>query len=121
MSRVTTSKDDSRINLIATPQAYGIALVLFGQPLAWMSRFAVGAANDILYSIAIMALGLVLAVDFRGLTPPRIHGRLWPTALTGFTLLIIVLMSAYSNNGSERDWMYFTAEAVFFLVVNMCR
>lgn len=107
--------------MVATPQAYGIALVLFGQPLAWMARFMVGAANDILYSVAIMTLGLVLAVDFRGLTPPRIHGRLWPTALTGFTLLIIVLMSVYSDNSGERDWMYFTAEAVFFLVVNTCR
>src|SRR6185437_2015105 len=106
MSRVNSLKDDSRIKLIATPQAYGIALVLFGQPLAWMARFTVGAANDILYSIAIMALGMILAVDFRGLTPPRIYGRLWPTALTAFTLLIIVLMSAYSDNGGERDWMY---------------
>jgi hypothetical protein len=121
MSRVNSLKDDSRIKLIATPQAYGIALVLFGQPLAWMARFTVGAANDILYSIAIMALGMILAVDFRGLMPPRIYGRLWPTALTAFTLLIIVLMSAYSDNGGERDWMYFTAEAVFFVVVNMCR
>ena len=68
-----------------------------------------------------MALGMILPWTFGGLAPPRIYGRLWPTALTAFTLLIIVLMSAYSDNGGERDWMYFTAEAVFFVVVNMCR
>jgi hypothetical protein len=107
--------------LIASPQAYGIALVLFGQPLAWMARFLTGAANDLFYSVAVIGLGLLLSVDLRGLTPPRLHGKGWPLALTGFTLLIIIIMFFYSPYGAERDPLYFAAEALFFLTVITCR
>lgn len=117
----TRKGETTKVPLVASPQAYGIALVLFGQPLAWMARFMMGAANDVAYSIAIMGLGLILAIDIRGWAPPRLHGRAWPNALAGFTLIIIIIMSIYSPYGDERDWMYLTAEAVFFITVNTCR
>ena len=107
--------------LIASPQAYGIALVLFGQPLAWMARFLTGAANDVLYSVAVIGLGLLLSIDLRGMTPPRLHGKVWPIALTSLTLVVIVIMSLYSSYAGERDWMYFSAEALFLFAVTTCR